>query len=256
MKSPIDFEKIYQEYIDSENEKNRKERYEGKESFYKASSSGFCSRKIYFESVEKIEPTNPVESKGKRIMRLGTVVHEDLQNALVYYNNINNKEILTKEKEIKNKQKERFHIEGNVEIEELNVRGHYDCVSEGDNVYLFDFKTIANWSYSKKFGQKIDFDPSIHQELQLGTYGYAIEEKFGRLDGMYLIYYNKDNSMMNCKEIPLGYTKRAYNFWFNINEEHKKGLPDFRQGVSPVQDWNCSYCPYLDHCNPPNKKRR
>ena len=42
MKSPIDFEKIYQDYIDSENEVNRQNRYEGKESFYRASSSGFC----------------------------------------------------------------------------------------------------------------------------------------------------------------------------------------------------------------------
>ena len=256
MKPPIDFEQIYENYIDNKNEENRKERYEGKESFYRASSSGFCSRKIYFESVEKVEPTNPVEPKGKRIMRLGTVIHEDLQNALVYYNNINNKELLTKEKEIKNKQKEKFHIEGNIEIEELNVRGHYDCVSEGDNVYLFDFKTIANWSYSKKFGHNKDFDPSIHQELQLGTYGYAIKEKFGRLDGMYLVYYNKDNSMMNSTSIPTSYTSRAFNFWYNINEEHKKGLPDFKQGVSPVQDWNCSYCPYLDHCKPPNRKKR
>ena len=256
MKPPVDFEQIYENYIDNKNEENRKERYEGKESFYRASSSGFCSRKIYFESVDKVEPTNPVEPKGKRIMRLGTVIHEDLQNALVYYNNINNKELLTKEKEIKNKQKEKFHIEGNIEIEELNVRGHYDCVSEGDNVYLFDFKTIANWSYSKKFGHNKDFDPSIHQELQLGTYGYAIKEKFGRLDGMYLVYYNKDNSMMNSTSIPTSYTSRAFNFWYNINEEHKKGLPDFKQGVSPVQDWNCSYCPYLDHCKPPNRKKR
>ena len=188
MKIPIDFEKIYQEYIDSENEKNRKERYEGKESFYRASSSGFCSRKIYFESVAQIEVTNPTASKGQRIMRLGTVMHDDLQRALIYNNNIINKEsIVNKEKEIKNKQKERFHIEGNVEIKELNVRGHYDAVFEGNEVYLFDFKTIANWSYSKKFGHKKDFDPSIHQELQLGTYGYAIQEEFGKLDGMYLV---------------------------------------------------------------------
>ena len=256
MKTPIDFEKIYQEYIDSENEKNRKARYEGKESFYRASSSGFCSRKIYFESVAQIEVTNPTASKGQRIMRLGTVMHDDLQRALIYNNNIINKETIIKEKEIKNKQKERFHIEGNVEIKELNVRGHYDAVFEGNEVYLFDFKTIANWSYSKKFGHKKDFDPSIHQELQLGTYGYAIQEQFGKLDGMYLVYYNKDNSSMNSKQVPNTYTNRAYNFWYNINEEHKKGLPDFKQGVSPVQDWNCSYCPYLDHCNPPNKKRR
>ena len=180
MKLPIDFESIYQEFIDAENEKNRKERYEGKESFYRASSSGFCSRKIYFESVAQIEATNPTEPKGKRIMRLGTIVHEDLQNALVYKDNINNKEINNKEtksikeKENKNKQKESFHIEGNVEIKELNVRGHYDFVLEGEKVYLFDFKTIASWSYSKKFGHKKDFVPSIHQELQLGTYGYAI----------------------------------------------------------------------------------
>ena len=147
MKTPIDFEKIYQDYIDSENEKNRKERYEGKESFYRASSSGFCSRKIYFESVAQIEVTNPTASKGQRIMRLGTVLHDDLQNALVYKNNIINKEINNKEKEIKNKQKEKFHIEGNVEIKELNVRGHYDAVFEGENVYLFDFKTIAILSY-------------------------------------------------------------------------------------------------------------
>ena len=262
MKIPIDFEKIYQDYIDSENEKNRKARYEGKESFYRASSSGFCSRKIYFESVAQIEVTNPTASKGQRIMRLGTVMHDDLQRALIYNNNINNKVITNKEsidkleKENKNKEKEIFHIEGNVEIKELNVRGHYDAVFEGNEVYLFDFKTIANWSYSKKFGHKKDFDPSIHQELQLGTYGYAIQEEFGKLDGMYLVYYNKDNSSMNAKQVPNTYTNRAYNFWYNINEEHKKGLPDFKQGVSPVQDWNCSYCPYLDHCNPPNKKRR
>ena len=49
------------------------------------------------------------------------------------------------------------------EIKELNVRGHYDFVLEGEKVYLFDFKTIASWSYSKKFGHKKDFDPSIHQ---------------------------------------------------------------------------------------------
>ena len=252
MKSPINFEEIYESYIDSENEVNRQERYKGKESFYRASSSGFCSRKIYFESVEQIEPTNPVEPKGKRIMRLGTVVHEDLQNALVYYNNINNKELLNKEKIIKNKQKERFHIEKNIEIKELNVRGHYDCVFEGDNVYLFDFKTIASWSYSKKFGRNKDFDPSIHQELQLGTYGHAIKKEFGRLDGMFLCYYKKDDSRMKIIPVSLDYVDKAKRFWTNVNEEIKGGLPMFNLGVSPASSWNCRYCQFYDHCRPPS----
>ena len=115
----------------------------------------------------------------------------------------------------------------------------------------------------KKYGYKTKSTEEIRSLVGKGAsaligrslWGSAKEE-FGKIDGMYLIYYNKDNSMMNSKQIPLTFVNRAYNFWYNINEEHKKGLPDFKQGVSPVQDWNCSYCPYLDHCNPPNRKRR
>ena len=50
---------------------------------YRASSSGMCARKIYFEAIEKAEPTNPPNSKSARIMRLGTIVHEDIQGMLV-----------------------------------------------------------------------------------------------------------------------------------------------------------------------------
>tara|TARA_Y100001937_G_scaffold52290_1_gene72396 strand:+ start:153 stop:920 length:768 start_codon:yes stop_codon:yes gene_type:complete len=252
---PVDFEKLYGDFIDAKNEENRQERYVGKENYYRASSSGFCSRKIYYESIEQAPQTDMPKKANMRIMRLGTVIHDDLQKALIYYNNINKESIKNKEKEIKNKQKEKFHVEGNVEIPELNVRGHYDVVLEGDKVYLFDFKTASSWSYRMKFGKKKEFDPSISYELQLGTYGYAIKEKFGRLDGMYLVYYNKDNSQMNYKEVSTEFVLRAYNFWYNIGQEHKMGLPSFRKGVSPVKDWNCSYCAYYSHCKPPIKRR-
>ena len=53
------------------------------DSKYRASSSGMCARKIYFESIEKADPTNPADSKSARIMRLGTIVHEDIQKMLV-----------------------------------------------------------------------------------------------------------------------------------------------------------------------------
>ena len=102
-----------------------------------------------------------------------------------------------------------------------------------------------------KFGRKPAFNPSIHYELQLGTYGYAVKQQFGRLDGMFLYYYNKDTSMMRAVSVPLTYISRAYLFWRNTKDEHKQGLPPFRPGVSPVQDWQCKYCQFLDHCNPP-----
>ena len=53
-----------------------------KDSKYRASSSGMCARKIYFESIEKAEPTNPADAKSMRIMRLGEVVHKDIQGML------------------------------------------------------------------------------------------------------------------------------------------------------------------------------
>ena len=67
-------------------EKNHKE-YRAKnpktDSKYRASSSGMCARKIYFEAIEKAETTNPPDAKSTRLMRLGTIVHEDIQNMLV-----------------------------------------------------------------------------------------------------------------------------------------------------------------------------
>lgn len=245
--SPVDIISKYDEFIKKENDKNREKRYDGKEHWYHASGAGSCSRKLYYESVLKAEPTNPINPDSLRLMRLGTIVHDDIQRSLTLYSNDVNKEIESN----KEKEKIKFHVEKEITIPSLNVRGFYDVVSEGGKVYLFDIKTCASYSWKMKFGRKRQFDPSIHYELQLGTYGYAVEEQFGRLDGMYLWFYNKDNSKTRPVEVPLTFTSRAYLYWKNVNDEHKQGLPEFRKGVSPVQDWNCKYCQFLDLCNPP-----
>ena len=256
--SPIDIEGIYEEYINEKQEENRIKRYEGNESWYHASGAGSCSRKLYFESVEQAEPTNPIDRRTKRLLKLGNIVHDDIQESLTHtrYNNIHNSNILDSKEEINNKEEIiDFHTEGELSIPELNVRGFYDIVVDdktGDRkVYLYDIKTCGGYSWSLKFGRKKQFNPSIHYELQLGTYGYAVKEKFGQLDGMYLYYYNKDTSAMRAVEVPLTYVSRAYLFWRNLNDEHKMGLPGFKVGVSPVQKWQCNYCQFKDHCNPP-----
>tara|TARA_R110002012_G_scaffold674_5_gene3018 strand:+ start:493 stop:1287 length:795 start_codon:yes stop_codon:yes gene_type:complete len=259
--SPIDIEGIYNDYLDKKQEENRLKRYSGKEGWYHASGAGSCSRKLYFESVEKVKPTNPLDAKTKRLLGLGNILHDDFEKSLVTYNNRdntrdntrdNNTTVISRGKEKESKEKEiKFHTEQEVTIDELNVRGFYDIVAENDEVYLYDLKSCGGYSWKMKFGRKPTFNPSIHYELQLGTYGYAIKEQFGRLDGMFLYYYNKDNSMMRAVSVPLTYISRAYLFWRNINDEHKQGLPPFRKGVSPVQDWQCNYCQFLDHCNPP-----
>ena len=130
------------------------------------------------------------------------------------------------ELKINNKEKDiDFHVEGELTIPELNVRGFYDIIvddkTEDRKVYLYDIKTCGGYAWKMKFGRNKKLDPSTHYELQLGTYGYAIKEMFGQLDGMYLYYYNKDNSDMRAVEVPLTYVSRAYLFWKNINDEHK-----------------------------------
>ncbi len=255
--SPVNIEKVYNDYLDVEQERNRLERYEGNESWYHGSGAGSCSRKLYFESIEQAKPTNPIETKSKRVLRLGSVLHDDFEKAFKYYNTSNSTSTSTsnkKENKIKEKEYE-FHFEQEIRIDELNVRGFYDMVAvvRDNGVYLYDLKTSASYSWKLKFGRnRGNFTPSIHYELQLGTYGYAVQEKFGSLEGMYLLYYNKDNSQLREVEVPLSFVSRAYLFWRNINDEHKQGLPMFREGVSPVQKWQCKYCQFLDHCNPPN----
>ena len=263
--SPIDIEGIYNSYIEEENNKNKTLRYDGKESWYHASGAGSCSRKLYYESVVKAEPTNVMQNRNRRLLRLGTVLHDDLEKALTMYNKqVDSIQVYsTSKNKEKNNKKEKnkltFHTENEITIDELNVRGFYDAVAddqtcEGGAVYLYDLKTTAAYSWKLKFGRDSKYNnQGIFYELQIGTYGYAVKEKFGRLDGMYLYYYKKDDSVMKCVSVPLTYVSRAYLFWKNINDEHKRGLPEFRDGVSPVQKWQCNYCQYLDLCKPPHK---
>ena len=283
MDCPVNIEKLYNDYITLKNEENYKSRYEGKEKYYHASGGGSCSRKLYFESVDLTEPTNPTNEVSNRLLRLGTIVHEDFELALrklqgkmtyekefkkddspdtIYSNTKDSYAIYSKEKETHYLEKESFdfHVEKEIMLPEFNVRGFYDlvAVSQKDGgVYLIDFKTIGSFPWSRKFGWKHqDPNASTHQEIQLATYGLYVRKEFGRLDGMYLYYYNKDNSKMRCIEVPSYMLKRAENFWVNVNEEHEKGLPMFREGISPVEDWNCKYCRFLDHCNPPFFKKK
>ena len=94
-----------------------------------------------------------------------------------------------------------------IDIPALNVKGFADMVvtMETGEVYVYDIKTINSWSWRFKFGRKKESKPSIHQELQLGTYGYGVKEEFGRCDGLFLLYYNKDNSDIRQAEVDLDF---------------------------------------------------
>ena len=193
---PVDIEKLYNDYITFKNEENYQNRYSGKEKWYHGSGAGSCSRKLYYESVELAETTNPTDDRSNRVLRLGTIVHEDFElcfrklqgkqtleemksSDTIYSNTIDSNNIDTIDSEKENKEKEwKFYLEEEILIPEYNVRGFYDLVAVSNidgKVFLIDFKTMASFSWSKKFGWKNkDKNPSMHQELQLATYGIAI----------------------------------------------------------------------------------
>ena len=58
MRCPVDIEKLYNDYIQAKYKENYEERYKGKEEYYHASSSGFCSRKNLY-LIHIYEPTRP-----------------------------------------------------------------------------------------------------------------------------------------------------------------------------------------------------
>ena len=91
-------------------------------------------------------------------------------------------------------------------------------------------------------------------KLQLGTYGLAIKEKYGNLDQLAFIYYNINTQTMRQSIVPLSYMDTARRYWYSINEEHAKGLPGFRFGTSPVNNWICGYCNFKPICKPPSFK--
>ena len=85
IENPINIKDIYNKYIKSQSDNKREElseKYPREGISYRASSSGMCSRKIYYESVLRLTPTEQIEDKTMRIFRLGDLVHTDIQQAL------------------------------------------------------------------------------------------------------------------------------------------------------------------------------
>ena len=145
----------------------------------------------------------------------------------------------------------RMIMEHPIDVPELNVKGFADIVVELESgeIYVCDIKTIGSWSWRFKFGRKKESKPSIHQELQLGSYGYGIKEEFGRCDGLFLLYYNKDNSDVRQLEVDLEFIDQSYNFLVRVQHLHTDGLPFLQDGESPVMEWECKYCQYKDICD-------
>ena len=88
MKNPFDIGKIYNEHLLRLSDKRKQELDKIRplnKKYYRVSSSGMCARKLYYETILRLEPSEEIDDKTRRIFRMGDLIHEDLQDALLVH---------------------------------------------------------------------------------------------------------------------------------------------------------------------------
>ena len=237
--STVSVKEIYDDFIKEENEKKIKGRYLGNESWYHSSASGMCLRKHYFSS--SLESKETLRSADTyRLFRLGEIVHTDIQNAVTAYAQQNGLPIF---------------IENELRIKKLNVRGFIDLGFLQDGI-LYDIKTCNAWRWKLMFGRNANpKEVSKNYALQLGTYGLWFKRKYGYLEGLILVFYNKDNSRMREYVLDLDCIDEAEEYWTNAHKSIKESIennkpPTLQLGVTPAEEWECNvnYCQFFNVC--------
>ena len=231
---------VYDNYIQKKNDVKVKTRYLGNESWYHSSISGMCLRKHYFGSVMQTEQEGKRDSNTYRLFRLGDLVHTDIQSAVSAYAQQNGIPIF---------------IENEIRMDDLNVRGFID-LGLVDNGVLYDIKTCNAWKWKMMFGRNSDpSSASRNYALQLGTYGLWYKRKYGKLNGLVLVFYNKDNSRVREVELDLDVVEQAEQYWKNANQildkaKQESAPPVLNLGVTPAEEWECNekYCQYFEVC--------
>jgi len=225
----------------------RKQKHEKEEKFkdyFRASSAGSCFKKQWF-SLKDYEQSE-LDDRVLRLLRLGTVVHADVEQALAEYKD-DNTEILTEQE---------------IVVPDLKVVGHLDAAllnkdgsGEITSAEIYDLKTCASYKWRMKFGRNKEKNPSFNYELQVGTYGLGVQAKYEVDDiTLSLLWYNKDTSAMREQSIDaLQWTSNALEYWETLTEalEDITNPDDLIPGIDygvPMMDWECRYCGFTDYC--------
>lgn len=238
----------YLEYIREVNSKR-----ERTTKVFHASSAGRCYRQQMYAYHN--HPTDPLDDKSLLILRLGTIIHEDVDKANQLY----------MAKHIYDENESDIYSEEKVELNDLRVVGTFDAGEyfESENKFkLYDLKSAAAYKWQTHFGLKKNRIPNTdaNYKLQLGTYAAACMDKYmnpakEQIMEMYLLWYNKNTSAMRYQLIPNEWIDNAMEYWEEVNElleelgeDYIQDLePGFSPGV-PFQDWECKYCPYYSAC--------
>jgi len=232
---------IYSGFLKNE----KQERDEKYKDWFRASSAGTCFKKQWF-NINGYEQ-NELDDRVMRLLRLGTIVHSDIEKALNSVETTDRLEVITEQE---------------VLIPDIKVIGHLDAAllnkdgsGEITSAEIYDVKTCASYKWRMKFGRNKEKNPSFNYELQIGTYGLGVQAKY-EVDEvtLALLWYNKDTSAMREQKIDaLQWTSNALEYWTTLQESledvktHEDMIPGIDYGV-PMMDWECRYCGFTKYC--------
>ena len=250
----MDIESIYNAYLKEEEKTKQRDK-----NVFHASSAGSCYRKQMYSYYDY--PSDVKDDKSYRLLRLGTIVHKDVEKALMSYAakvgemNPNTDMPITRG----------IHFEEKIKLEQLEVSGTFDAgerivdtINDTVEFNLYDLKTAAAYKWTTKFGRKQNrvADSDLNYKLQLGTYALGIRHKYepDRIN-MYLVWYNKNTSQMREQLVSPEWIDKALEYWIEIHEMKEdmgksfedELIPQVSYGV-PMQDWECRYCQYYSIC--------
>ena len=209
------------------------------------STEGSCFRKQFY-NINGYEGSEPDET-SMRLLRLGTIVHKDIADAMEHYR-----------EDIQSRGLQLF-VEHKVVLEDLNVVGHLDLGiydEEQDILYITDIKTAHSHKWQRTFGRKYGKSPSENYYLQLATYGLGLIKEIGHEPEtieLSLTWYKKDDSMLREEKLDNDYINQAIDYWSDLQDTIKDmtNEDELIRDVSantPVMDWECRYCNYQERC--------
>lgn len=228
-----EIENKYDQYIDKLNEQKEDDNL-----FFRASMAGQCIRKHFYRRFNT--ETSERESKSKRLLRLGNLVHEDIQNALEKFG---------------------WYKEFPLRDPIFPITGHIDLFKLFDQkAVIIDVKTISSWNWKMKFGKESE-ENVTHYEFQVNTYRWLLKrmwnKPYSETEG-YILYYNKDNSSLKLIEVQDFILDEVESYWQKIIDllEVVKEPKDIKEhipidtGLAPYFDWECNekYCPFYKIC--------
>ena len=208
----------------------------GKSGMFYASSTGGCIKKTLY--TQQATQGSEFNSKTLRVFRLGELVHEDIQRAVLETAKETDTFKVWIEKAFVNK---KYNVKCRIDV------GFYDMIEKVIDIY--DIKTVHSYKWSQMFGRSKKGTPSVNYELQLGSYGLAIREEIGDVDqNFYLTWYKKDDSSMKQIEISPEWEEMAAEYWEDVMTSPPVNQIERGSYGSPIEKWNCKYCQFESIC--------